>query len=215
MIILYYNFYYSDSSARQLEIDFCLNKNINNKIFDKIFVVISQADFKNFQFKSDKVETFILNKRPSFQDFIEIIDANSKNKDINVFLNSDCFASEDSYKINEIKQDEMWCLQKYEIIDKDLNYKFLNIDCSQDVWIFRGKPKPICNVNFSFGYSGCDNRFAFESEKAGYLVSNPSLDIKFFHYHLSAVRTIPIEIRERYRIRGGYKMLKPKKIAGH
>jgi hypothetical protein len=53
---------------------------------------------------------------------------------------------------------------------------------SQDSWIFRS-PLPDFNGNIYMGWRGCDNKLAYEMNKAGIVVTNPSQDIKTWHYH--------------------------------
>ena len=223
MINLYYNYYYSDNSTRQKDIDFCFDKNMAIETYDRIYLIISESDYKrlldytplNFMVKNiaSKIIFILFEKQPSFSNYIDIINAVSDEDDINIFLNSDCYACEKTIEnVYRIKKDEMWCLQKYNIIDEDFNLFFEDVSCSQDVWIFRGKPKEIKNIDFYFGVPGCDNRFAYESEASGYTLLNPSLDIKFYHYHLSEVRTCPYEHWEKYRIPEPYKFIEPTKI---
>lgn len=213
MVNLYFNFYTGENKDRNFEIDFCFNKNFNSKVFDKIYLIISESDLCNFNLKSEIIEKIIFNKRPTFKDYIDIINNTCGDEDINVFMNSDCYiCKETSHNILKIKKEEMWCLQKYNIIDNNLNFEFENIDCSQDVWVFKGKPKKIENIDFYFGIPGCDNRFSYECEKCGYYVLNPSLDLKFFHYHLSSFRTCPYDKWEQNRIQRPYKMIQPSKL---
>jgi len=223
MVNLYYNYYYSDNINRQKDIDFCFDKNLVIDTYDRIYLIISESDYKvlldsnplNFMEKNaaGKIVFVFLEKKPSFSNYIDIINKVSDEDDINIFLNSDCYACEKTIEnVYRIKKDEMWCLQKYNIIDEDFNLFFEDASCSQDVWIFRGNPKEIKNIDFYFGVPGCDNRFAYESEVSGYTILNPSLDIKFYHYHLSEVRTCPYEVWEKNRIIGAYKFIEPTKI---
>lgn len=223
MINLYYNYYYSDNSNRQKDIDFCFDKNLTIETYDRIYLIISESDYKilidstniNFIEKCavGKIIVVFFEKQPSFKNFIDIIDQSSDEDDINIFINSDCYACDKTIEnVCNIQKDEMWCLQKYNITDEYFNLFFEDVSCSQDVWIFRGKPKEIKNIDFYFGRPGCDNRFAYESEVSGYTLLNPSLDIKFYHYHLSEIRTCPYEHWEEYRIPEPYKFIEPTKI---
>jgi len=53
---------------------------------------------------------------------------------------------------------------------------------SQDCWIFQGPPKHV-EADFPMGILGCDNRFAAELERAGYLVYNPCETLVTIHRH--------------------------------
>ena len=216
---LYYNYYYSPDMNRQKDIDFCFYKNLEIGSYDIIYLILSESDYRiliesNADIeKSGKIVFVFFEKRPSFKDYIDIIGQTCGEDDINIFLNSDCYACDKTIEhVRRIKKDEMWCLQKYNIEDDALNVSFEDTSCSQDVWIFRGKPKEIKNIDFYFGLPGCDNRFAYECESAGYALLNPSLDIKFYHYHLSEIRTCPLDSWDSSRIPMPYRFIENTKI---
>lgn len=58
---------------------------------------------------------------------------------------------------------------------------------SQDCWIFKA-PLRGCYADICLGWGGCDNRIAYEMDKAGLVVLNPSEDIKTWHVHKSPAR---------------------------
>jgi hypothetical protein len=213
MINLYLNYYISENKERQSEYDHCLFKNLNNPIIDNVFVFISKEDINNFQFQNDKLK-FIETPRPTYFDAIDSISKSTSLDDINIIINSDCYIDYDtSYLVNHVNFDEMWCMNKYDVIDYNFNLKFHDDSCSQDAWIFKGFPKNIKNIDFNFGVPGCDNRFAYESKLSGYILKNPSIDLKIIHLHLSQVRTCPHNMWESFRLIGPYEFIEPQKIS--
>jgi hypothetical protein len=47
-------------------------------------------------------------------------------------MNSDCYICDETSKnVLKIKKEEMWCLQKYNIIDENLNFEFEDTFLSQ------------------------------------------------------------------------------------
>lgn len=70
---------------------------------------------------------------------------------------------------------------------------------SQDVWIFQGKVKPVKFASFNLGVPGCDNRIAWELNRAGYILKNPATKIKSYHYHPSDLHTYHDENRENIK----------------
>jgi len=213
MINLFYNYYFSQEDKRMAELDFCLDKIISNKYIDNIFILISNSDLLSFKLQNEKVKIYEINDRPTYKFMIEFIGSVTSNDDINIIINSDCYlepsTTELLYKINS---EEMWCMNKYDIIDENFNIKFHEASCSQDCWIFRGYPKDIQNIDFNFGTPGCDNRFAYESKMAKYILKNPSVDIKILHLHLSQVRTCPHSDWDKFRIQGAYEFVSPHNI---
>lgn len=154
MINLFFNYY--ESPTRQHEIDYCLEQ--NKKVFDNVI---------------------ILEGRPTFKGLFKLTDLYPS--DVNCFCNSDIyFKAETIHLLNTIKENECYALTRYDLKDgKDI---FFGRRDSQDAWIFRGVIKPI-NADFKPGMWGADNRLAYEIKKAGYKISNPSLDIKTIHVH--------------------------------
>ena len=73
--------YYTDSDVeRQKEIDFCLEKNINNNFIDEI-LILNETD--SLPLKSKKIKEFKFS-RPKFSDFFKIINSLTKENDINI-----------------------------------------------------------------------------------------------------------------------------------
>jgi hypothetical protein len=118
-----------------------------------------------------------LDGRPTFADFFAAAHPDS----VTVIANSDIAFDASISLASDIGPDEAYALSRW---DGD---SIQNSD-SQDVWIFRGVPKPGMFLDFTPGVCGCDNRLAWELMHAGYRVSNPSLSIKANHLHASGVR---------------------------
>lgn len=139
---------------RQHEIDLCLSNNI--KIFDDVIIIEG---------------------RPTFSELFQLTEKYPN--DINCFCNSDIYFNDLSL-IRTIKDNQCFALTRYDL--KKDEQIFLNRNDSQDAWIFKGKIKPI-DANFTMGKWGCDNRLAYEIQKAGYYILNPSLSIVTTHVH--------------------------------
>jgi hypothetical protein len=54
--------------------------------------------------------------------------------------------------------------------------------------VFKGKIKKV-KADFGIGIPRCDNRLAYELEKADYRVENPSFSIKSYHLHMGVRET--------------------------
>lgn len=183
---LFFNYYEAKSKERQKELEFCLKKNVGNKFIDKIFLIKEEGvDIKNIveqEFLNSKIILINYNKTPTFEYVVNLIKEHSKNDDVNIIMNSDCFIEEkDMEKLKYLKENEAWCLTRYNI--KNINpfeYEIhTNSGFSQDCFIFKRNKyiKNIKNINFKFGTPGCDNRFAFELSKSGIKTINPSFII--------------------------------------
>jgi len=176
-INLYINYFRHNNEQRQKEIDYCLQKNINNKYIDKIYI-LSKENYEIFH--NDKIKIIPIEKRPSYNYFFKTINKISQNDNINIIANLDIYFDETIIYAKNIKNNQCFALTRWEI--KKDKIKFLNKGCSQDSWIFKGKIKNI-KSGFYLGRMGCDNKIAYEIQQAKYKITNPSRTIKTYHLH--------------------------------
>jgi len=165
MINVFANYYYEKNILRRKEIDQCIINNLINKNIN--YILINSND------------------RMKYNDFFNIINSYTGSNDINILCNLDIYFDDTVIKVKNIQEFQFYCLSRWEV--RGNNIDFSNRPDSQDVWIFKGKCKPI-NGDFYLGWAGCDNRIAHEAQTAGYQVSNPSIDIKTYHIHNSNLR---------------------------
>lgn len=165
-IRLFYNHYVDDNPERYKEIEYCYNKNKENKLFDLIIV----------ESKSN----------PTFDLFFQKINDVSGPNDINIICNSDIFLDDTISLSRSINHKEIYALTCWEYRDQN-NIIFKNSKNSQDTWIFRGKIENV-NGNFPLGKPGCEGRIAYEFHKGKYKLFNPSMSIKTYHFHNSNIR---------------------------
>jgi hypothetical protein len=166
MIRLFYNYYEDKNKTRKKEVDFCLQKNLENPYINVIIIETAE--------------------KPTYNMFFEKINDITKDDDINIICNSDIFFDDTINLINNMKQKEVYALSRWDWINEN-NIKLFNRQDSQDTWIIKGKAENIVG-NFTLGKRGCDNRIAYEFKNAGYKISNPSLSIKTYHVHNSGIR---------------------------
>lgn len=166
MIRLLYNYYQDKNPARKKEIDFCLQKNLDNPLI-KTIIVESAA-------------------KPTYDYFFNKINELTQPEDVNIICNSDIFFDETIQLVENIKPKELYALLRWEyLVNRPATHS--NRPDSQDTWIVRGKVENVFG-DFTLGIRGCDNRIAYEFMKSGYDVKNPSQSIKSYHYHLSNIR---------------------------
>lgn len=182
MYNLFTTFYKSRSYRRQLELDYCLYDNCNNELFDNIYV-FSEIDVKI----TPNVHIIKIDKKPTFETFFIFINSLSRfKKSINVIANADIIFDETlshSEYYFQYTKPTVLALSKYD------NYELgKNADYSQDVWIFNGHILPCVSADIQLGTNGCDNRIAYELNKGGYCVLNPSTEIKTYHVHNTGFR---------------------------
>ena len=97
----------------------------------------------------------------------------------------------------------MLCLSRWDEVQEGV-LRHLDRPDSQDAWIFE-PPLPGFNCDFCLGKPGCDGRLAYEAERAGLTVSNPSRSLRARHLHRSSVR----RYSSRERLHGPLRFVPP------
>jgi GR25 family glycosyltransferase involved in LPS biosynthesis len=215
---VFYNYYKPEQDTRYREIIYCFDQLIRNKKIDHLYVLCSDE----LLIEEDNLTKIKIDNQPKFKDFFNLINFYTNDNDINIILNSDCYIDEENLNIviNRLDENDAFLLSRWDILSfrpfKSIHFDDINKDssgCSQDMWIFKGKSKDDLNGNFEMGRAGCDNAIAYEFDKAGYIVSNPSLSIKIYHCHLSEIRTYGnyeingVDNRAQHRIPPPYKFI--------
>jgi hypothetical protein len=200
---LYVNYYLSSNTERQSEIDLCLNNNINNPYIDTIYVIVDNIPKYLHLNNSNKITLIYNPNRPTFDDMFNTIDMYSADLDVSITCNADIYF-DNTIKLAidyfEMHNEVAMALSRWDVgpnIVQNVN------PGSQDAWIIYGKPKKYIDANFYYGKWACDNRIAYELHKVGYIVINPSSNIKIYHMHLSNVRSSTYG--EEERVPGPYK----------
>lgn len=192
MINLFVNVYLEENLDRRKELHDCFLRNVFNQQVDRLYILITMEDtviISNFLMNS-KIFVDVIAGRPTYKDFFDYINKYTQDDDINIIANSDIFFDDTILNVNKLKQDECFALSRWEI-GKDGLPNHVQVQVrgdSNDTWCFRGNIKHIEYCDFTLGKAGCDNRIAYEIQKAGYKISNPSKTIKTWHLHNSGIR---------------------------
>lgn len=166
MIRLIYNYYEDRNKTRKKEIDFCLQRNLENPHLN--VVIIETAE------------------KPTYNLFFQKINELTEPDDINIICNSDIFFDDTIALASKMQHRQVYALSRWDYVNEN-NIKLFERSDSQDTWIVKGKVENVIS-NFTLGKKGCDNRIAYEFKNAGYRITNPSLSIKSYHVHNSNVR---------------------------
>lgn len=146
-------------------------------------------------------EVIVVYGRPTFKELFEL--TKEYPNDINCFCNSDIYFT-DLTRIRQIKANECFAITRADLLNDP------NCVGSQDAWVFKGVIKPI-DADFTMGMWGCDNRVAYEIQKTGYDIKNPSLSINLVHLHEIDNRIWNPEERKRNTIKPPYLTIQPSK----
>jgi hypothetical protein len=190
-IRLFINWFEVANPIRGKEYLFVLQKNIGNAYIDEIHVFCEKG--KVPPVLTEKCVFYSVESRRTYADFLRLM---STFDGIRIIANLDIFFDDTIALTYKMPHDECFALSRWEDTERLFDRKD-----SQDVWIFNGLIKKI-DADFELGRIGCDNRFAYELQKAGYVVRNPSRSIKAYHVHNTlrdgATRTKRIQEPYRY-----------------
>jgi len=166
-------FYDPKNIIRENEFNFCYEKN------------------KNLNFGQYYIDT---TKRPTYNSFLS--EMKKYPNDINIIANPDNFFDDkflnDLYEVySNYYNKEKLCLglTRWDYISED-NIRYFNAKDSQDVFIFYGSVNINDEEQIPLGRPGCDNRFAsILMRDLKMNVFNPSMELKYYHYHPSGDTT--------------------------
>lgn len=166
-------FYETKNIIRENEFNFCYEKN------------------KNLNFGQYYIDT---TKSPTYNSFLS--EMKKYPNDINIIANPDNFFDDkflnDLYEVySNYNNKEKLCLglTRWDYISED-NIRYFNAKDSQDVFIFYGSVNINDEEQIPLGRPGCDNRFAsILMRNLKMNVFNPSMDLKYYHYHPSGDTT--------------------------
>ena len=211
-ICLYTTFYNEDNNYRKNELLTCLTNNISNTAISKL-IVFNEGD-SIAHLAPSKIEEVLIDKRPTYQDFINYINANSNQDDIHIIANTDIYFDTNIEVLKHINlKDTCLALSRWDTADT-IKPKLYNHNDSQDVWIFKGPIKQQLKADFPLGVPRCDNRLMYQLQEAGYKVLNPAFSIKAFHIHKGQRALVYTEGDNTYNIKPPYGYLYPHNVYG-
>lgn len=182
-INLFINYYTSKNKDRQIEIDDCLKKNLNNPL---IYHIYAFTEGETPRINSKKLTLVKRKTRPTYSDFISYINTHSKLfSSYNIISNSDIYFDDSLLLLDKIDMENTCVsLTRWNVM-KDGKLVFYKTKTSQDCWIFRGRIKKHLEEisNFNLGQQCCDNVFIYNLYTSGYRTINPCKDIKALHLH--------------------------------
>lgn len=203
MFNLFTSYFHDGNAARQEELREVLQRNIELKAIDRIYLLMDQPIEKCVAVPCHKKITHIyLRSRPYYNTLFHLIGEVSSDDCWNCIANSDIYFDETIRLCPRYGTNVCLALTRYEV--KANGVEFLNRKDSQDCWIFRGKPRGI-KGDFVMGIPGCDNAIAWRFEQAGYRVINPSLTIRTYHLHRTNKRNYDVN----NKVPQPYKLIPP------
>jgi hypothetical protein len=195
-IHLFFPYYKSEESERQLEIDECLVRNLSNPHFKSITVIADGDIPEGLIKKSPRVIVIPNEGRLSFGKWIQLV-ADRKYRGIVLLCNADIYFDESVSRIHELiglksSEPSAAAISRYDVLDEQA---VLHIapHFSQDAWAFHSKyleKMPIGQLEEIYlGTKRCDSKLAFWLADAGLRLINPCHFVHAFHLHQTGQRT--------------------------
>lgn len=184
---------YLDASPERLrEFLTCIERNAANPHISGVHVFLEDAVepaelvARHPQLASPKVRLVPHGQRLTFHDLFAYANRELPGRRVLV-ANADIFFDDtlallDGYDLFG----RLLCLSRWDL-QANGAWQLYDFESSQDAWIFQA-PLPAIDCHFHLGLLGCDNRLAWEAERAGLVLSNPSRSIRACHLHGSGVR---------------------------
>ena len=198
-IYLFQQFFIHSEPDRQKEIEFCLQKNIENSYIDQI-ILLNERIYTNDELsvQSKKIIQKKIKTRLTYKKLFDYINKRNLNGYI-VFSNSDIFLDD---SINNLRKTDFHKKKNfiallrynYEINSKRSKIFGPRFD-SQDTWILHTShiPKNTEVFDFKFGQPGCDNKLVYIMKILGYNLFNVPKLIKTYHVQKSKKRDYSIK----------------------
>jgi len=182
-MILIVGRYAEPNRARASEFYRCLARNCSCAHIKQIYVIRETQDIVIPQ--HPKIVPFALDSRLTYE--LAFRFANVEAPDSRVILaNADIWFDESLGALDGFDlSGRLLCLSRWE--PGPGRSELSPHSNSQDAWIFQ-TPLREFPCGWALGVCACDNRLAFEANRAGLLVSNPSRTIRANHLHLSGIR---------------------------
>lgn len=193
MIRMFSSHYPERDAARMKESRLCLERNMALPELDEICLLLegTESPFPDHP----KLKTRQISHRPQYNDFFdwanELVQSNT---DASIVVNSDIyFDSSILALVRALKPEQCAALSRWDV-QPDGSARLFDRNDSQDVWVFRGKLRPVV-ADFCVGIPRCDNRILHELRSAGYEVINPAFSVRTFHLHAGSRGEYPGEIQ--------------------
>ena len=191
-------FYRPTSAAREREVVTCLRRNAASRLIDRV-VLLNEKKESLPQGLGGKVSEEVIGARLTYKAVLEWI-GGVPDDVIVAFANADICIDDASWRdLWSVKLDgKFLALLRYDVPASGSVEEatlFGPRADSQDTWIVRAADVKAAGVaawsafDFPFGKMGCDNAVALEMFRAKFLVVNPALSLKTWHFHASGLRT--------------------------
>jgi hypothetical protein len=201
-MILLTGFYRDPDSARCIELLECLRRNALNEVIDQIHMLVEEPADPSEPVGSlspalrSKLRATRQKGRLTFHHLFAYANALLSGQHV-IIANADIYFDTTLRRLQNLDlSGKLLCLSRWDV-QADGNTRFFEHPASQDAWIFKA-PIRAFPCDFRLGVPACENRLAWEADRSGLALSNPSRSVHANHLHLSGIR----RYTERERLSG-------------
>lgn len=208
--LLWVTQYYVPSAAkRRREIQKCLILNSQSSLVERVVLLNEREESLPEGCKREKVEQRVIGKRLTYADVLRFAAelGATEPETLVAFANADIAIDSGSWRQlwTVVLKDACVALLRYDVPENGRVEEatlFGPRPDSQDTWVvragdvakratpgFANDSNVFSKFEFQFGQMGCDNAFALEMLRQKFLVVNPCLSLRTWHFHSSGVRT--------------------------
>ena len=202
-ITLIQQFFINTDKMRNIEIQYCLKKNLENEYIDEI-LLLNEKIYSDEELGIDKMnndqKSKIIQINIKFRLTYKLAIDYVKNNNLSGYIilsNSDIYLDETIKNIfkTSLYFGNCWYAQlRFEAYTKQI-WENGKIGWAQDTWIFHTncKIKDTSSLDFNMGRLGCDNVIAYEIAKRNIYIYNDPYFIKTWHLHKSQNRDYSVK----------------------
>ncbi|QJX01312.1 hypothetical protein FTUN_8956 [Frigoriglobus tundricola] len=190
-MILLVGFYEDPDPGRHDELSTCLRCNVANDRLEEVHVFAEEALERDVagtypELRAAKVRVVAHGRRVTYRDLFAYAGRRLAGRRV-VIANADIYFDDTLARLDAVDlAGRLLCLTRWDV-RPDGSATFSDRGDSQDAWIFVAPVRDF-SCDFHLGVPGCDNRLAWEADRAGLAVANPSRSVRALHLHTSQVR---------------------------
>jgi hypothetical protein len=172
-------YYDEPNPARAVEYEICMRRNLANLLIERVFVFLRPGSQIWPDVAEHRKVTLCYTSAPRlrYSDLFGFASSQLAGK-VCVVANSDVLFDDSLEELCSLElAGKMLCVSRHDSM----------VPYSQDAWMFEA-PLPAMEADIELGIPSCDNRIAYEAERAGLQLSNPCHTIRVTHVHGSGIR---------------------------
>jgi hypothetical protein len=180
-------FYVDSDFIRHAELRECLERNIKNPLFSRVFVLVEEGSEKEKILQEAKVVAITVPKgRQTYADFAKVANEHCDGQLV-VFANTDIHFDETVAFLHSVDTAGKVYVSTRREVGMGGRSLWSYHQQASDAWVVEA-PIRVTDLNIQLGKMGCESLFLGRMLRAGYAIENVSFDFKCYHLHMTAKR---------------------------